>query len=53
LSEAQSRKGASFVLGKIDEVDGTWVNGKFVNNSFGYGARLRRACTASVACTTA
>jgi sialate O-acetylesterase len=39
LTEAQSRKGASFVLGKIDEVDTTWVNGKFINNSFGYGTR--------------
>ena len=39
LSEGQSRKGATFVLGKIDEVDTTWVNGKFVNNSFGYGTR--------------
>jgi sialate O-acetylesterase len=39
LSAAQSTKGASFVLGKIDEVDTTWVNGKFVNNTFGYGTR--------------
>jgi sialate O-acetylesterase len=39
LSEAQSRKGASFVLGKIDEVDTTWLNGRFVGNTFGYGTR--------------
>lgn len=39
LTEAQSRKGASFVLGKIDEVDTTWLNGRFVANSFGYGTR--------------
>ncbi|HTQ98949.1 MAG TPA: sialate O-acetylesterase [Candidatus Acidoferrum sp.] len=39
LTEAQSKQGASFVLGKIDEVDSTWLNGKFVNNSFGYGTR--------------
>lgn len=39
LSEAQSKKAPSFVLGKIDEVDSTWLNGKFVNNSFGYGTR--------------
>jgi sialate O-acetylesterase len=39
LSAVQSAKGATFVLGKIDEVDTTWVNGKFVNNSFGYGTR--------------
>ncbi|MEO8019588.1 MAG: sialate O-acetylesterase [Pseudomonadota bacterium] len=39
LTEAQSRKGATFVLGKIDEVDTTWLNGKFVANTFGYGTR--------------
>jgi sialate O-acetylesterase len=39
LTAAQARRGASFVLGKIDEVDSTWVNGRFVNNSFGYGTR--------------
>jgi sialate O-acetylesterase len=39
LSEAQARKGAAFVLGKIDEVDTTWLNGKFVGNTFGYGSR--------------
>ncbi len=39
LSAAQSGKGASVVLGNIDEVDSTWLNGKFVNNSFGYGTR--------------
>jgi sialate O-acetylesterase len=39
LTEAQSRKAATFVLGKIDEVDTTWLNGRFVANSFGYGTR--------------
>ncbi|MGW8369492.1 MAG: sialate O-acetylesterase, partial [Gammaproteobacteria bacterium] len=39
LSEAQSRQRATFVLGKIDEVDTTWINGRFVNNTFGYGTR--------------
>jgi sialate O-acetylesterase len=39
LSEAQMRKSASFVLGKIDEVDTTWLNGRFVGNTFGYGSR--------------
>jgi len=39
LSAAQAARGASVVLGRIDEVDTTWVNGKFVNNSFGYGTR--------------
>jgi sialate O-acetylesterase len=37
LTAAQSRKGATFVLGRIDEIDTTWVNGEFVNNSFGFG----------------
>ncbi len=37
LTEAQSKKAATFVLGKIDEVDTTWLNGKFVANTFGYG----------------
>jgi sialate O-acetylesterase len=39
LTEAQSRKNATFVLGKIDEVDTTWLNGRFVANTFGYGTR--------------
>jgi len=39
LSPAQALKGATFVLGRVDEVDTTWVNGRFVNNSFGYGTR--------------
>jgi sialate O-acetylesterase len=39
LTEAQSRKAATFVLGKIDEVDTTWLNGRFVANTFGYGTR--------------
>jgi sialate O-acetylesterase len=39
LTEAQSRKGATFILGNIDEVDTTWLNGRFVANSFGYGTR--------------
>lgn len=39
LTEEQSRDGASLVLGRIDEVDTTWVNGRFVANTFGYGTR--------------
>jgi sialate O-acetylesterase len=39
LTESQSRKGATFVLGKVDEVDTTWLNGRFVANTFGYGTR--------------
>jgi sialate O-acetylesterase len=39
LNAAQSGKRASFVLGRIDEVDSTWLNGRFVGNTFGYGTR--------------
>jgi sialate O-acetylesterase len=39
LTPAQSRRGATVVLGRIDEVDSTWLNGKFVGNTFGYGTR--------------
>lgn len=39
LTSDQQAKKASFVLGRIDEVDSTWINGRFVNNSFGYGTR--------------
>jgi len=39
LNAKQAAKGAIFILGKIDEVDSTWINGKFVNNTFGYGTR--------------
>ena len=39
LTSEQKAKDATFVLGNIDEVDTTWINGRFVNNSFGYGTR--------------
>ncbi|MBN2420098.1 MAG: hypothetical protein JXL81_11990 [Deltaproteobacteria bacterium] len=39
LTPEQQAKKATFILGRIDEVDSTWINGKFVNNSFGYGTR--------------
>jgi sialate O-acetylesterase len=48
LTEAQSRKNATFVLGKIDEVDTTWLNGRFVANSFGYGTRREYALGAGL-----
>ena len=48
LSNEQQAKKASFVLGKIDEVDSTWINGKFVNNSFGYGTRREYPLEAGV-----
>ncbi len=39
LTAEQQAKKATMVLGKIDEVDSTWINGRFVNNTFGYGTR--------------
>jgi len=48
LSAEQQAKGATFVLGKIDEVDSTWINGKFVNNTFGYGTRREYPLEAGV-----
>lgn len=39
LTAKQRAKEATFILGKIDEVDSTWINGRFVNNTFGYGTR--------------
>ncbi len=39
LTAAQQAQKATLILGKIDEVDSTWINGKFINNSFGYGTR--------------
>jgi sialate O-acetylesterase len=37
LSAAQAAAGATLNLGAIDEVDETWVNGRPIGNSFGYG----------------
>ena len=48
LNAEQAGKGATFVLGKIDEVDSTWINGKFVNNTFGYGTRREYPLAAGV-----
>ncbi len=39
LTAEQQAQKTTFVLGKIDEVDSTWINGKFINNSFGYGTK--------------
>jgi len=48
LTEEQAAKEATFVLGKIDEVDSTWINGKFVNNTFGYGTKREYPLEAGV-----
>lgn len=48
LTAEQQAKKTKFVLGKIDEVDSTWINGKFINNSFGYGTRREYPLEAGV-----
>ncbi|HEY6617988.1 MAG TPA: sialate O-acetylesterase [Steroidobacteraceae bacterium] len=37
LTAAESQSAATLMLGGIDKVDETWVNGKPIGNSFGYG----------------
>jgi sialate O-acetylesterase len=37
LSAAQAAQPATLALGGIDEVDQTWVNGRVVRNTFGWG----------------
>ncbi len=37
LTPAQAAGAATLMLGGIDKVDETWVNGKPIGNSFGYG----------------
>jgi sialate O-acetylesterase len=37
VTAAQAARGATLALGRVDEVDQTWVNGRAVGNSFGWG----------------
>ena len=37
LTPAQAAQSATLALGGIDEVDQTWVNGRIVRNTFGWG----------------
>jgi sialate O-acetylesterase len=39
LTAAQAAGAASLSLGGIDEVDQTWVNGRVIRNTFGWGTR--------------
>ena len=39
LSKAQAKQAAKLLLGLVDDVDVTWVNGRAVGNSFGLDAR--------------
>lgn len=38
LTAKQAKSKAILHLGGVDEVDETWINGKIIGNSFGYGA---------------
>jgi sialate O-acetylesterase len=38
LSAKQAKAAAKLHLGGVDEVDQTWINGKIIGNTFGYGA---------------
>jgi sialate O-acetylesterase len=48
LSAAQARASASLALGAINQVDQTWINGRAVGNTFGYGTERRYAVPAGV-----
>ena len=39
LTAAQAAQPATLALGGIDEVDETWINGRVVRNTFGWGTR--------------
>lgn len=43
LDEAQATQGARLRLGALDEVDATWVNGRFAGASFGWGTEREYA----------
>jgi sialate O-acetylesterase len=38
LSAAQAKSGATLALGPINQIDETWINGRALGNTFGYGA---------------
>ncbi len=43
LSDAQARGAVTLALGPINQTDETWINGRAIGNTFGYGAeRLYR-----------
>ena len=48
LTAAQAAGAATLMLGGIDKVDETWVNGKPIGNSFGYGTERPYALPAGV-----
>ena len=48
LSAAQAASAATLSIGAIDEIDETWVNGRPIANSFGYGTERTYALPAGV-----
>jgi sialate O-acetylesterase len=38
LSAAQAKSAATLALGPINQIDETWINGRALGNTFGYGA---------------
>jgi sialate O-acetylesterase len=48
LTADQAAGAATLMLGGIDKVDETWVNGKPIGNSFGYGTERRYELPAGV-----
>ena len=45
---AQAERGAVLSLGPIDEVDQTWINGRVVGNTFGWGTERRYSIPADL-----
>jgi sialate O-acetylesterase len=48
VTAAQAASAATLMLGGIDKVDETWVNGKAIGNSFGYGTERQYALPAGI-----
>lgn len=48
LAPAQASRAATLSLGAIDEVDQTWVNGRAIRNTFGWGTDRAYALPAGV-----
>ncbi|HTX23340.1 MAG TPA: sialate O-acetylesterase [Steroidobacteraceae bacterium] len=48
LTGAQAKAAATLLLGPINQTDETWVNGRAIGNSFGYGAARAYPLSAGV-----
>ncbi len=47
LDDDQAGQDATLVLGPVDEVDSTWINGRFIASRFGWGDVRRHAVPAA------